>query len=70
MRNIIRSLANDLRDRGEIEIEESFIDGTFVPAKKGAKKSGKQNVEGYKGSWQSETVTVFLTPFARKMLRP
>ncbi|MGJ4718923.1 hypothetical protein [Leptospira interrogans] len=37
MRNIIRSLANDLRERGEIEIEESFIDGTFVPAKKGAK---------------------------------
>ncbi|ULH26781.1 IS5 family transposase (plasmid) [Leptospira weilii] len=41
MRNIIRSLANDLRERGEIETEESFIDGTFVPAKKGAQKSGK-----------------------------
>ncbi|WP_234369512.1 IS5 family transposase [Leptospira santarosai] len=37
MRNIICSLAKDLRKRGEIDIEESFIDGTFVPAKKGPK---------------------------------
>ncbi len=70
MQNIVRSLASDLRDRGEIELEESFIDGTFVPAKKGAQKSGKQSVERVQRSWQSETVTVFLSPFARKMLRP
>ncbi|UPY80710.1 IS5 family transposase [Leptospira weilii] len=70
MRNIIRSLANDLRERGEIETEESFIDGTFVPAKKGAQKSGKQSVGRVQRSWQLETATVFLSPFAQKMLHP
>ncbi|WP_234369486.1 transposase [Leptospira santarosai] len=70
MRNIICSLAKDLRKRGEIDIEESFIDGTFVPAKKGAQKSVKRSVGRVQRSWQSETAMVFLSPFAQKMLRP
>ncbi|ASV11072.1 IS5 family transposase [Leptospira santarosai] len=41
MRKMICSLAQDLRERGEIDIEESFIDGTFVPAKKGVQRFGK-----------------------------
>lgn len=70
MRKMICSLAQDLRERGEIDIEESFIDGTFVPAKKGAQRSVKQSVGKVQRSWQSETVMVFLSPFAQKMLRP
>ncbi|EMO63957.1 hypothetical protein LEP1GSC133_3602 [Leptospira borgpetersenii serovar Pomona str. 200901868] len=70
MRNILRSLAQNLKERGEIDIEESFIDGTFVPAKKGGQKLAKQSVGRIQRSWQSETATVFLSPFARKMLRP
>ncbi|WP_155717514.1 IS5 family transposase, partial [Leptospira weilii] len=70
MRNMIRSLASDLKERGGIDIEESFIDGTFVPAKKGVQKWGKPNVGRVQRSWQSETAKVFLSPFARKMLRP
>ncbi|MBE8399049.1 transposase [Leptospira borgpetersenii] len=48
MRNILHSLAQDLKERGEIDIEESFIDGTFVPAKKGAKSWQNKAWEGYK----------------------
>ncbi|EMF80876.1 hypothetical protein LEP1GSC188_3094 [Leptospira weilii serovar Topaz str. LT2116] len=70
MRNMIRSLASDLKERGGIDIEESFIDGTFVPAKKGVQKWGKPSVGRIQRSWQSETAKVFLSPFARKMLRP
>lgn len=32
---ILTALAEDLRDRGGIDLSEGFIDGTFAPAKKG-----------------------------------
>ena len=33
---ILTALAQDLKDRGGIDLREGFIDGTFAPAKKGA----------------------------------
>jgi transposase len=33
---ILRALAEDLRDRGELDLSECFIDATFVGAKRGA----------------------------------
>ena len=33
---IAQELAQDLYERGGIDIREAFIDGTFVPAKKGS----------------------------------
>ncbi|MCB0335057.1 MAG: IS5 family transposase [Bdellovibrionales bacterium] len=38
---IIRALVEDLRKRGKIDLTETFIDATFVEAKKGARKFGK-----------------------------
>jgi transposase len=35
-RRIDQELAEDLSERGGIDIREAFIDGTFVPAKKGS----------------------------------
>jgi transposase len=32
---ILQALAEDLQERGEIDLSECFIDGTFVVAKKG-----------------------------------
>lgn len=32
---LIQERAEDLHDRGKIDIREAFIDGTFAPAKKG-----------------------------------
>ena len=34
-RNVLEALANDLRARGDPDLSESFIDGTFVAAKNG-----------------------------------
>ena len=39
-RRILEALAQDLEERGAINLSEYFIDGTFVVAKKG-RKSGK-----------------------------
>jgi len=32
---ILFALAEDLRERGKLDLREAFIDGTFAPAKKG-----------------------------------
>lgn len=42
-RRIIEELAADLQERGGIDIREAFIDGSFVPAKKGAVRSAGQS---------------------------
>ena len=40
-RNVLTSLANTLRDQGEIDERESFIDATFASAKGGGADIGK-----------------------------
>ncbi|MBI5059381.1 IS5 family transposase [candidate division KSB1 bacterium] len=37
---VLRSLAEDLRERGGLDLSETFIDGTFAPAKKGGRQGG------------------------------
>ena len=32
---VLPALADDLRERGRLDLRETFIDGTFAPAKKG-----------------------------------
>jgi transposase len=66
---ILVALATDLRDRGELDLTECFIDGTFVIAKKGA--SGWERPSGAKvrRSWQWQTALVFLSPYPLRVLR-
>lgn len=66
---VVRALAQDLKDRGGIDIEECFIDGTFLPAKKGGGWLGKPRGARVPRSWQSQTLLVFLSPVVRKLLR-
>ena len=40
---ILRALAEDLYERGDIDIRETFIDGSFTPAKKGVVLSALRN---------------------------
>ena len=41
LRDILEALAKDLEDRGKFNLDECFIDATFVVAKKGAPVSEK-----------------------------
>lgn len=59
MQKILIALWNDLRKRGLIEDVEGFIDGTYVPAKKGAISSAPAVLERRPRSWQSQTAMVF-----------
>ncbi len=69
MRGVLESLAEDLRTRGGFDVREAFIDGTFASAKKGALGWEKPSGARAPRSWQWQTATVFLSPFARKVLR-
>lgn len=59
LERIVVSLRRDLRDRGGIEDVEGFIDGTYVPAKKGDPKSADVERARRPRSWQSQTAMVF-----------
>lgn len=66
---ILRALAEDLEQRGGIDLSEAFIDGTFSPARKGGSVSGKPRKARGPRSWQLQTALVFLSPYASKVLR-
>ena len=68
-RRIIEELAADLQERGGLDLREAFIDGSFVPAKKGAVRLvGQSAAKGVK-SWPLRTLPVFLSPPALQVLR-
>ena len=67
MKGVLEALALDLKIRGALDVEEAFIDGTFAPAKKGERESGKQNAAREPKSWRSQTATVFPLPYALKV---
>src|SRR5688572_900408 len=56
------TLAEDLRDRGKIDLSEAFIDATFASAKKGALRSVEHVVAKAPRSWRFATAAVFLSP--------
>ena len=69
-KQILTTLAEDLYERGEIDIRETFIDGSFTPAKKGVILSAIQGAAKAPRSWQLQTLLVFLSPLTYTALRP
>ena len=67
---ILEALAQDLEERGRLNLSECFIDGTFVPAKKGVLLSARPSAARGPRSWQLQTALVFLSPLASSLLRP
>ncbi len=68
-RKILRALAEDLRDRGKLDLTECFIDATFVGAKKGAFVWARRSAARVQSSWQLRTAMVFLSPSTWPVLR-
>lgn len=68
MEKILRSLVEHLRKRGKIDLAETFIDASFVEAKKGGQKLAKPSLVRAQRSWQSSTIRLFLSPYPLKVL--
>lgn len=69
LHKVLLAIAVDLRDRGNLDLSESFIDGMFVPAKKGGTKWERPSAAKAQRSWQLQTAMVFLSPSAQRVLR-
>jgi hypothetical protein len=60
LERLLQRLAEDLRDRGKIDLSEAFVDATFASAEKGALRSVQHAVAKAPRSWRSATAAVFL----------
>jgi transposase len=69
LQGVLEALARDLRDRGDLDLSECFIDGTFVVAKKGAREWERPSGGRARSSWRWQTALVFLSPSTRRLLR-
>src|SRR5712691_2213325 len=59
---LLLRLAEDLRDREQIDLSEAFVDATFASAKKGALASVRHAAAKAPKSWRLSTVLVFQSP--------
>jgi hypothetical protein len=59
MRGILEALAEELHMKGQLDVREAFIDGSFGPAKKGDRKLARRNVAREQRSWPWQTVMAF-----------
>ena len=55
-----RAIIAELDERGRLQWETAFIDGTFAPAKKGAPTSGLPSAGKVQSAWYWSSVRVFL----------
>lgn len=60
---ILWALANDLKDRGQLDLSECIIDGSFAGAKKGVYMLDLLSVAKGPRSWQLRTAMVFQSPY-------
>lgn len=65
---IIRALTLHLKQVGKIDLTETYIDASFVEAKKGGTRLVPLRVEKAQKSWPSQTLTLFLCPFILRVL--
>jgi transposase len=69
LEKILQTLARDLKERGQLDLSECFIDGFFVVAKKGAGPWERPSGAKVRRSWRWQTAMVFLSPLTLKVLR-
>ena len=69
LEGILWALCEDLLARGELGLEETFIDASFVGAKKGAIALVQHAAAKGARSWQLRSARVFLSPSGLQVLR-
>ena len=69
LEKVLHCLAEDLRERGGLDVSECYIDGTFIVAKKGGERWARPSGARVRSSWQWQTALVFLSPSTPPALR-
>src|SRR6185437_2072469 len=69
LEHVLEVLAQDLKERGKLDLSECFIDGTFIVAKKGEGVGDRPSGAKVRNSWQWQTALVFLSPSVPPRLR-
>lgn len=67
---LLKALAEDLHERGRLDLKESFMDAMFVSAKKGVLKWAKPAGARGPKSWQWSTLMVFRSLSAQQAPLP
>ena len=67
--NVLHTLAEDLLERGKLDLSETYLDGSFAAAKKGALTLVRRSGEKGPRSWQLQTAMVILSPPGLAVLR-
>ena len=60
LKDMWRAFLSELDERGILDWEESFVDATFIPAKKGARLSEKRREARERSTWWWSMARVFL----------
>jgi len=60
LKDMWRAFLSELDEQGVLDWEESFVDATFVPAKKGARQSERRRGAKERSTWWSSMARVFL----------
>jgi transposase len=66
---VLEALAEDLEERGEIDLSECYIDSTFVVAKKGGSVLERPSGAKVRRSWRFQTALLLLSPSTQRVLR-
>jgi len=68
LERLLRMLAEDLRDRGELDLTEAFVDGSHAGAKRGALLLESLDAARRPSSWQWRTATAFQSPWGLRVV--
>jgi transposase len=69
LERLLRALAEDLRDRGKVDLTEAYIDGSHAGAKRGALWLERLDAAKRPRSWRWQTAMVFLSPVGLRVVR-
>lgn len=69
LEGVLWALAEDLRARGKLDLTETFIDASFVQAKKGALPLVRPRSAKGARSWELQTAMAILSPLGLRVLR-
>lgn len=69
LRSVLEALAEDLRERGQLDVTECLIESTCMETSEGDDEWERVNMHMARNSWQRQTALIFLSPLTQRLLR-